>query len=94
MNTPLKLAGFGLGLVAALGVGTAVGPVGTAAEAPADAHAIDEADWVAATSGPHVRFATTAPSAGDYRLFLDFEPDGVRTASFTVAAGAQEEEHG
>jgi hypothetical protein len=41
MNTPLKLAGFTLGLVAvfgaAVGVGNAVGPVGTAAEASAAA---------------------------------------------------------
>jgi hypothetical protein len=59
------------------------------------AHPVDEADGVAATSGPHVRFATTAPSAGDYRLFLDFKHGGVvRTASFTVAAGAHEEDHG
>jgi hypothetical protein len=56
------------------------------------AHPVDEA---AGTSGPHVRFATTAPSARDYRLFLDFKHDGVvRTAAFTVAAGAHEESHG
>jgi hypothetical protein len=59
------------------------------------AHPVDEADGVAAPSGPHVRFATTAPSAGAYRLFLDFKHDGVvRTAAFTVAAGAHEEDHG
>lgn len=59
------------------------------------AHPVDEADGVAAASGPHVRFATTAPSAGDYRLFLDFKHDGVvRTAAFTVTAGAHEEDHG
>jgi hypothetical protein len=58
------------------------------------AHPVDEADGVAATSGPHVRFATTAPSAGDYRLFLDFKHDGVvRTAAFTVSAGTHEEVH-
>ena len=35
--------------------------------------------------GPDVRFATTAPSAGSYRLFLDFRHgDIVRTAEFTV----------
>ena len=42
MNTPLKLAGFALGLVAvfgaALGIGAAVGPVGPAAEAAGDGH--------------------------------------------------------
>jgi hypothetical protein len=59
------------------------------------AHPVDEAAGVTATSGPHVRFATTAPSAGDYRLFLDFKHDGVvRTAAFTVPAGAHEEDHG
>ena len=59
------------------------------------AHPVDEADGVAATSGPHIRFATTAPSAGDYRLLLDFKHDGVvRTAAFTASAGAQEESHG
>jgi hypothetical protein len=37
------------------------------------------------TAGPHVEFATTAPSAGTYRLFLDFKHgDVVRTAAFTV----------
>jgi hypothetical protein len=45
--------------------------------------------------GPDVRFATTAPSAGSYRLFLDFQHDSVvRTAAFTVTAGAHEEVHG
>jgi hypothetical protein len=35
--------------------------------------------------GPDVRFATTFPTAGDYRLYLDFQVDGaVRTAAFTV----------
>uniref|UniRef100_UPI0006EB719B hypothetical protein n=1 Tax=Streptomyces prasinopilosus TaxID=67344 RepID=UPI0006EB719B len=39
--------------------------------------------------GPTVSFAATAPSAGSYRLFLDFKHDGVvRTAAFTVRAGA------
>jgi hypothetical protein len=41
-----------------------------------------------------VRFATTAPSAGTYRLFLDFKHgDVVRTASFTVEAGPHGEVH-
>jgi hypothetical protein len=44
--------------------------------------------------GPDVRFATTAPSAGTYRLFLDFRHGGVvRTAAFTVTVDAHEE-HG
>ncbi|MDK3256485.1 hypothetical protein [Blastococcus capsensis] len=49
--------------------------------------------------GPHVEFATTAPSTGTYRLFLDFRhDDAVHTAAFTVPAGrapaASHEEHG
>ncbi|MEU2299337.1 hypothetical protein ABZ584_18255 [Streptomyces antibioticus] len=41
-----------------------------------------------ATSGPAVSFAATTPSAGTYRLFLDFKVGGeVRTAAFTVTAG-------
>ncbi|MGY1708577.1 hypothetical protein ACI8AC_03615 [Geodermatophilus sp. SYSU D00758] len=41
------------------------------------------------TGGPSVRFATTFPTDGVYRLFLDFSHDGqVRTAEFTVAVGA------
>ncbi|HET6394252.1 MAG TPA: hypothetical protein VFG13_15600 [Blastococcus sp.] len=59
------------------------------------AHPVGEAGGAEPTPGPHIRFATTAPSAGDYRLFLDFQHDGVvRTAAFTVAAGAHEESHG
>jgi hypothetical protein len=59
------------------------------------AHPMDEPGGAAPTPGPHVRFATTAPSAGSYRLFLDFKHDDVvRTAAFTVAAGAHEEDHG
>lgn len=39
-------------------------------------------------AGPGVSFTTTAPSAGAYRLFLDFKHEGkVRTAAFTVHAG-------
>ncbi|MGW4717078.1 hypothetical protein [Nocardia sp. NPDC004260] len=37
-------------------------------------------------AGPGITFAVTAPSAGDYRLFLDFQHEGVvRTAEFTLA---------
>ncbi|MEV5714777.1 hypothetical protein AB0L41_12830 [Amycolatopsis mediterranei] len=41
-------------------------------------------------AGPQVRFAAEVPSAGTYRLFLDFKHGGVvRTAEFTVTtAGA------
>jgi hypothetical protein len=39
--------------------------------------------------GPQVTFATTFPTAGTYRLFLDYQHGGeVRTASFTVNVGA------
>ncbi|MEW2473203.1 hypothetical protein AB0875_05355 [Micromonospora gifhornensis] len=38
--------------------------------------------------GPQVRFAAEFPSAGAYRLYLDFRHDGVvRTAEFTVHVG-------
>jgi hypothetical protein len=40
--------------------------------------------------GPDVHFMATAPSAGTYRLFLDFRHGGVvRTAAFTVAAAKE-----
>ncbi|MDG9718365.1 hypothetical protein [Streptomyces sp. DH24] len=38
--------------------------------------------------GPEISFTATAPSAGSYRLFLDFRHEGrVHTAAFTVRAG-------
>ena len=38
--------------------------------------------------GPEIRFYAEVPSAGTYRLFLDFKHEGeVRTADFTVHAG-------
>lgn len=38
-------------------------------------------------AGPEITFHATAPSAGDYRLFLDFKHEGVvRTAEFTARA--------
>lgn len=38
--------------------------------------------------GPGITFYATVPSAGDYRLFLDFRHnDQVRTAEFTLTAG-------
>lgn len=38
--------------------------------------------------GPGITFYATVPSAGDYRLFLDFRHgDKIRTATFTVTAG-------
>ncbi|WP_432188821.1 hypothetical protein [Streptomyces sp. Tue6028] len=43
--------------------------------------------------GPEVSFTATAPSAGTYRLFLDFRHDGkVRTAAFTVHVGGATDE--
>jgi hypothetical protein len=40
-------------------------------------------------AGPEIRFSAEVPSAGSYRLFLDFQHDRVvRTAEFTVPAGA------
>jgi hypothetical protein len=43
--------------------------------------------------GPEVSFTATAPSAGTYRLFLDFQHKGeVRTAAFTVKAGGAVDE--
>ncbi|MEU3654476.1 hypothetical protein AB0E67_16910 [Streptomyces sp. NPDC032161] len=52
--------------------------------------------------GPGISFSTTVPSAGSYRLFLDFKHNGtVRTAAFTVQTGksatsetADTDEHG
>ena len=39
-------------------------------------------------AGPQVGFVAEVPSAGSYRLFLDFQQDGVvRTAEFTVSTG-------
>lgn len=39
-------------------------------------------------AGPQIEFVAEVPSAGSYRLFLDFQHDGVvRTAAFTVPTG-------
>ncbi|MEV6931549.1 hypothetical protein AB0M46_44645 [Dactylosporangium sp. NPDC051485] len=47
--------------------------------APGDGHT---------AAGPHVTFFAEVPSAGTYRLFLDFQHAGtVRTAEFTAVAG-------
>ncbi|BAJ29413.1 MULTISPECIES: hypothetical protein [Kitasatospora] len=43
----------------------------------------------ATAPGPEVDFTATAPSPGEYRLFLDFRHGGaVHTAAFTLTAGA------
>lgn len=45
--------------------------------------------------GPEVVFHTAVPSAGTYHLYLDFQHDGVvRTAAFTVTAGAPADDQG
>ncbi len=49
-----------------------------------------EPDHDGGSGGPTVRFGTTFPSAGTYRLYLDFQVDGqVRTAELTVDVEAQ-----
>jgi hypothetical protein len=43
-----------------------------------------------ATPGPELSFDAEVPSAGSYRLYLDFQHDGtVRTAEFTAVAGSE-----
>ncbi|MHA6780505.1 hypothetical protein ACVGOW_05810 [Pseudonocardia saturnea] len=54
--------------------------VGVPADSPAPA--------VADRSGPGIAFTAELPTAGGYRMFLEFRHDGVlRTAEFTVDAG-------
>jgi hypothetical protein len=44
--------------------------------------------------GPTVAFATEFPTAGSYRLFLDFKADGkVHTAEFTVTVADADGRH-
>ncbi|OLO98975.1 hypothetical protein BVU76_28050 [Mycolicibacterium porcinum] len=48
-------------------------------------HPMSDAADPATASGPQIAFHTTLPSAGTYRLFLDFKHrDAVHTAEFTV----------
>lgn len=57
-------------------------------------HPTGEPDDGRTPAGPGITFATTTPSPGSYRLFLDFRHgDVVRTVAFTVTVGAHEE-HG
>ncbi|MFC4139758.1 MULTISPECIES: hypothetical protein [unclassified Microbacterium] len=50
-------------------------------------HALGETPAAGDLSGPEVAFHASAPTAGRYFLFLDFQVDGrVRTASFVVEA--------
>lgn len=46
-------------------------------------------------AGPAIVFHTVAPSAGTYRLYLDFQHEGVvRTAELTMTAGQEGAPHG
>lgn len=48
-------------------------------------HPMSDAADPATAPGPQIAFHTTLPSAGEYRLFLDFKHrDAVHTAEFTV----------
>src|SRR5215217_3098991 len=50
-------------------------------------HPMGEPNDGITTTGPEIAFGATVPSAGDYRLFLDFKHDNVvRTAEFTLSA--------
>ena len=66
MNLPLKLAGFGLGLVAtfgaALGIGTVVGPVRSVAELPAGEHAMGAEPAGRHDDGGHEASAADLPA--------------------------------
>ncbi|MFB7476925.1 hypothetical protein [Kitasatospora sp. NPDC056184] len=45
-------------------------------------------EGAATAGGPAITFTTTAPSGGEYRLFLDFRHQGtVHTAAFTLPVG-------
>ncbi|MFF8771965.1 hypothetical protein [Kitasatospora sp. NPDC015120] len=45
-------------------------------------------EGAATAGGPAIAFTTTAPSGGEYRLFLDFRHEGtVHTAAFTLPVG-------
>jgi hypothetical protein len=102
MNTPLKLAGFALGLVAvfgaAVGIGSAVGPVGSAVESTGSGHdmAADEPHDAAAPGelpakgllvsqdGYALGLATDALSAGPATpvAFRILGPDGSAVTAF------------
>ncbi|MBB3085366.1 hypothetical protein [Geodermatophilus sabuli] len=54
-------------------------------------HPTEPPEGTTATAGPHKTFVATVPSAGTYRLFLDFRHGGaVHTAAFTVRVGTSE----
>jgi hypothetical protein len=55
-------------------------------------HPADGPAGAAPAPGPHIGMVTTAPTAGTYRVFLDFRHgDVVHTAAFTLPATAPEE---
>ncbi|KUH86439.1 hypothetical protein [Mycobacterium sp. IS-1556] len=57
-------------------------------------HPIGEPGDGVTPAGPTVDFHTTFPSAGEYRLFLDFRHgDKVRTAEFTVLVDPSGQQH-
>jgi len=54
-------------------------------------HPMGEPNDGTTTTGPEIAFGATIPSAGDYRLFLDFKHDNiVRTAEFTLSVASGE----
>ncbi|GAA0467262.1 hypothetical protein Aca07nite_71310 [Actinoplanes capillaceus] len=74
MNTPTKLGAFGLGLAVVFTAALGLGRTLGPTAAPA--------------AGPDIVFHAEVPSAGDYRLYLDFQHgEKVRTAEFTATAG-------
>jgi len=91
MNAAQKIAAFVAGLAVVFGVavwvGKAVGPEGRADVRQTPHEDSHSAHSTGVTSpGPAIGFYTTFPSAGQYRMFLDFQHGGlVRTAEFTVS---------
>jgi hypothetical protein len=97
MNAPAKLAAFG----AVLGDGQPVTDLQPYLAACGHLVALREGDLAylhvhpeeapgdgRTPAGPEIVFTAQVPSAGTYRLFLDFRHGGrVHTAAFTVATG-------
>src|SRR3954464_1050063 len=79
MNTPLKLAGFALGLVAvfgaAVGIGHAVGPVGSTADAAAAGHDMG-ADAAAAAGELPAKGLLVSPDGYTFDPATDTLPAG------------------
>ncbi len=92
-RTYTKLAAFTVALVALFGGGALLGGLGDPG-APGDEDAAPQGHGGPAgvrapahvSSGAVVRVASTSPSAGRYRLYLQFQHEGrVHTAAFTQA---------